>query len=303
MKKANLLREYQDWLLLELHMAQNSISTYAGEASMLLLWATAGGYDLSLLGADDITAYIEARQGLGNRGVEPLSSRTVSRIMSSLRSFFDYLVLSEYRITNPLDKLKPPTLIHTLPQVMTIEDVDRFLSEIKTDTPFGIRDRALFEIIYSCGLRVSEAVELCLENIFIKEGLIRVIGKGSKERLIPLGEEAEYWLQSYLREARILLVKPGKRNTALFLNNRGEGLSRKGMWKRFKEIAAKAGVEGKIHTLRHSFATHLLRGGADLRSVQELLGHSDISTTQIYTHLNRNDLARAHKKYHPRGPL
>jgi integrase/recombinase XerD len=303
MKRGNLLREYQDWLLLELHLAENSISTYSGETSMLLLWATAGGYEPCLMGPNDITAYIEARQGLGNKGEDNLSSRTVSRIMSSLRSFFDYLVISEYRQTNPLDKLKPPSMIHTLPQVMTIEDVDRFLGEIKTDSAFGIRDRALFEIIYSCGLRVSEAVELCLENIFIKEGLIRVLGKGSKERLIPLGEEAEFWLRRYLSETRNLLVKPGKRNTSLFLNNRGDGLSRKGMWKRFKEIALKAGVEGNIHTLRHSFATHLLRGGADLRSVQELLGHSDISTTQIYTHLNRNDLAQAHKKFHPRGQI
>jgi integrase/recombinase XerD len=302
MKKGDLLREYHDWLLLELRMAENSISTYGGEASMFLLWAAAGGYELSLMGSDDINTYIEARQGVDG-SEEALSSRTISRIMSSLRSFFDYLVTTEIRKNNPLDKLKPPRMIHTLPQVMTIEDVDRFLKFIETDSPFGIRDRTLFEIIYSCGLRVSEAVDLILENIFIKEGLIRVIGKGSKERLIPLGEEAEYWLRRYLSESRPLLIKPGKRNSSLFINNRGEGLSRKGMWKRFKEIAAKAGVEGKIHTLRHSFATHLLRGGADLRSVQELLGHSDISTTQIYTHLNRNDLIEAHRKYHPRGQI
>lgn len=302
MKKGNLLSDYRDWLMLELRMAENSVATYSGEASMFLIWAAAGGYDPATVGPEEITLYIEARQGV-KPGEEILSSRTVSRIMSSLRSFFDYLAAAEIRRINPLDKLKPPRMTHSLPQVMTIEEVDRLLSCIDESTPFGVRDRTLFELIYSCGLRVSEAVDLTLENIFIQEGLIRVIGKGDKERLIPLGEEAEYWLRRYLGEIRSLLTKPGKRNSCLFLNNRGEGLSRKGMWKRFKEIAAKAGVEGKIHTLRHSFATHLLKGGADLRSVQELLGHSDISTTQVYTHLNRKDLARAHRNYHPRGQL
>ncbi|MDC7220175.1 MAG: tyrosine recombinase XerD [Spirochaetales bacterium] len=302
MKGRDLLREYQDWLLLELRMADNSISTYSGEASMFLIWAGSSGYDPAAIGSDEITLYIEARQSAGE-GEENLSSRTVSRIMSSLRSFFDYLIAARIRSTNPMDRLKPPPLTHTLPQVMSIEEVDRFLSEIDTDKPFGVRDRTLFELIYSCGLRVSEAVELTLDNVFLKEGLIRVIGKGDKERLVPLGEEAEYWLQTYLGDVRPLLTKQGKRDVHLFLNNRGEGLSRKGMWKRFRQVALQAEVEGKIHTLRHSFATHLLRGGADLRSVQELLGHSDISTTQIYTHLNRNDLAQAHQKFHPRGQI
>lgn len=302
MKEKDLLKEYQDWLLLELRMAENSISTYGGEASMFLLWAEASKLDPTTVGPDEMTNYIETRQTINSQeGGENLSSRTISRIMSSLRSFFDYLVESGKRVNNPMDRLKPPPLTHTLPQIMTIEDVEKFLNEIDLDSPYGVRDRTLFELIYSCGLRVTEAVDLTLDNIFLKEGLVRVLGKGNKERLIPLGEEAEYWLCHYLNETRPLLSKPGKRCSFLFLNNRGDGLSRKGMWKRFKEIACKAEVEGKIHTLRHSFATHLLRGGADLRSVQELLGHSDISTTQIYTHLDRTDLANAHKKYHPRG--
>jgi integrase/recombinase XerD len=301
MKGRDLLREYQDWLLLELGMAENSISTYSGEASMFLIWAGSAGHDPSCVGSDEISSYIEARQTLGGDSDEVLSSRTISRIMSSLRSFFDYLIAARIRVENPMDRLKPPPLTQSLPQVMTIEEVDRFLDEIDTDKSLGIRDRTLFELIYSCGLRVSEAVDLTLENIFLQEGLIRVIGKGDKERLIPLGEEAEFWLRRYLNDVRTLMTKPGKRDNHLFLNNRGGGLSRKGMWKRFREIACRAQVEGKIHTLRHSFATHLLKGGADLRSVQELLGHSDISTTQIYTHLNRKDLAEAHKKFHPRG--
>ncbi|MDC7224165.1 MAG: tyrosine recombinase XerD [Spirochaetales bacterium] len=303
MKGRDLLREYRDWLLLELAMAENSISTYAGEVSMFLIWAGTGGYDPALMESEEISHYIEARQSLGGEGEEGLSSRTVSRIMSSLRSFFDYLIAARIRSDNPMDRLKAPPLTHSLPQVLTIEEVDRFLNEIDTNKPFGVRDRTLFELIYSCGLRVSEAVDLTLENIFLQEGLIRVLGKGDKERLVPLGEEAEHWLKYYLSDVRPLLTKPGKRDSHLFLNNRGEGLSRKGMWKRFREIACRAQVEGKIHTLRHSFATHLLKGGADLRSVQELLGHSDISTTQIYTHLNRKDLAEAHKKFHPRGQL
>ena len=303
MKGRDLLREYQDWLYLEVRMAENSISTYAGEASMFLFWAGSVGHDPAAISSDEISLYIETRQCAGGEEGDALSSRTISRIMSSLRSFFDFLIASKIRGDNPMDRLKPPPMTHSLPQVMSIEEVERFLAGIDTENNYGIRDRTLFELIYSCGLRVSEAVDMTLDSIFIGEGLIRVVGKGDKERLIPLGEEAEYWLRRYLADVRPFLVKPGKRDPHLFLNNRGEGLSRKGMWKRFKEIALRAQVEGKIHTLRHSFATHLLRGGADLRSVQELLGHSDISTTQIYTHLNRKDLAEAHRKYHPRGSV
>ena len=230
-----------------------------------------------------------------------LSPRTLSRILSSLRSLMEYLQLIGIRTDNPLNGIDMPRITQTLPEVMNIEEVEAFLDAIPLDTVLGMRDRTLFELIYSCGLRVSEAVEIEMTNIFLEEGMLQVFGKGQKERWVPLGAEAEHWLKVYLSDVRPRMLKPGIQTNKVFLNNRGNGLSRKGMWKNFKAIAEKAGVSGKIHTLRHSFATHLLQGGADLRSVQEMLGHSDISTTQIYTHLDRDDLKKAHGDFHPRG--
>ena len=179
------------------------------------------------------------------------------------------------------------------------EEVDTLLDAIDMSTPLGIRDRALFELIYSCGLRVSEAVNMTLDQMFIKQGLIKIKGKGSKERIVPIGDQAIYWLNQYTNNARPALLK--KRVSFVFLNRWGKRLSRKGMWKRFKAIVEQAGLKGKIHTLRHSFATHLLKGGADLRAVQELLGHADIGTTQVYTHLDKEDLKKYHEMYHPRA--
>ncbi len=180
--------------------------------------------------------------------------------------------------------------------MLSPEQVDRFLAAIPIDTPYGIRDRALFELVYSCGMRVGETVSLSLQALHFKEKVIVVRGKGDKERMIPFGTAAEKWLSLYLAEARGKLL--GTRvSAALFINNRGTRLSRKGIWKRFQDIEALSGIEAKVHTLRHSFATHLLAGGADLRSVQELLGHADISTTQIYTHVENDALRMYHAEF------
>jgi integrase/recombinase XerD len=193
-----------------------------------------------------------------------------------------------------------PRSSRRIPEVYTLEQVERILAAIDTTTPAGIRDRFLFELIYSCGLRVSEAVALTMDRIYLEASMLRVVGKGSKERLVPMGEQALLWMRRYLEESRPALLKDRKER-ALFINRSGGRLSRKGMWKRFKEVLALAGVEGKIHTLRHSFATHLLQGGADLRAVQSLLGHADIGTTQIYTHVDEGALHGQHRRFHPRG--
>ena len=184
-----------------------------------------------------------------------------------------------------------------------MEEVKGFLSSIDLTTSFGVRDRAIFELIYSSGLRVSEVVALNISQLFLSESCIKVIGKGSRERIIPVGDPAIKWLNQYLSEVRTLLLsnKSIYTDEALFLNRFGQRMSRKGIWKRFRDIASKSGVQGKIHTLRHSFATHLLAGGADLRSVQELLGHADIKTTQIYTHVDPKNLKSHHSRFHPRG--
>lgn len=234
-------------------------------------------------------------------GTDGISRRTAAKGLSALRGFFRYLVKEGYREDDPTGILESPKVRLPLPRVFTPEEVDTLLSAVDTSTPNGIRDRAMFELVYSCGLRISELAALTPESIYPEEGIIRVIGKGDKERLVPLGDAAAEWLGRYLRDGRPLLAKSGKRVSELFLNRFGNGISRKGIWKRFKEVAREAGLEGKVHTLRHSFATHLLQGGADLRAVQELLGHADIGTTQVYTHLDKEDLQGYHDEYHPRG--
>lgn len=296
MRGSKLAAEYEGYIRYELRLADSTAGTYAAEARRFGRWLDDSELDASDVNGIDIESYVAGRSGS-----EPLSARTISRIFSSLRSFFGFMRNAGYRKDDPSMDVERPKIGKHLPEVLELSEVERFLDSIDLGSPYGLRDRTLFELIYSCGLRVSEAAHLELSQIFLREGLIRVRGKGDKERLVPLGDEAEQWLKTYLREGRPLLLKGLSDSDRVFLNNRGEGLSRKGMWKRFKGIAARADIDGKIHTLRHSFATHLLRGGADLRSVQELLGHADISTTQIYTHLNQDDLQKAHKTYHPRG--
>ena len=294
-----ILSDYTDYLRIDLRLSANTVDAYKRGCGDFLNYINDSTETLASISASDITGYISDRQTADPDDV--LSSRTISRILSSLRSFFNYLVIEKIREDNPAKSVDMPKLDRKLPDVLSIEDIDKFLSLIDIEQPAGLRDRALFELIYSCGLRVSEAVTLSFGSVFLKEGLIRVRGKGEKDRFVPLGGEVTYWMERYIEEGRPAMVKKADTKGMLFLNYRGQPLSRKGMWKRFRQIAARAGVDAKIHTLRHSFATHLLQGGADLRSVQELLGHTDISTTQIYTHLSRDDLKNSHRQYHPRG--
>ncbi len=290
-------RQYDTYLRVELRMSPNTVDAYLREVLKLETFLDSSKRSWTDLDAPLLEDYlITVRQK-----DQDLSPRTLSRILSSLRSLMEYLQLVGMRTDNPLNGIDMPRITQTLPEVMNIEEVEAFLDAIPLDTILGMRDRTLFELIYSCGLRVSEAVDIEMTNIFLEEGMLQIFGKGRKERWVPLGAEAEHWLKVYLSDVRPRMLKPGIQTNKVFLNNRGNGLSRKGMWKNFKTIAEKAGVSGKIHTLRHSFATHLLQGGADLRSVQEMLGHSDISTTQIYTHLDRDDLEKAHGDFHPRG--
>lgn len=300
MSQTSLLRSYTIYLKLEKRLSANTVSTYTAEAERLQEFyrETAEereGSSLPDLTPDDILGY------LAWRNTSSLDNRTVSRIISSLNSFYRYLIKEGWRKENPLQLVDKPRLSRHLPQVMRPDEVDRLLEQFDITTPLGLRDRALFELIYSCGLRVSEVAGLKVGQIYRREGVIQVLGKGDKERFVPLGEEASWWMARYLKEARPLLAGSCTGEDACFLNRRGKPFSRKGMWKRFREAADTAGVEGKIHTLRHSFATHLLEGGADLRSVQALLGHADIATTQIYTHLDTSRLKEVHHGCHPRG--
>jgi integrase/recombinase XerD len=288
---------YEDFLRAEQRRAELTVETYVSECDRFLAYCDEEDIAVSEVTAPRIVEYVVVRQ------IDGLDSRTIAKLLSSLSSFFQFLMLEDVRDDNPIKTIDMPRLGRRLPDVYSLEEVERLLGEIDMSTTYGLRDRSLFELIYSCGLRVSEAVDLRVNSLFLDEAIIRVVGKGTKERIVPLGEVAEYWVRRYLSEARTELLKPGRLyEDHLFLNNRGSALSRKGMWKRFRSLADRAGLDSsKLHTLRHSFATHLLRGGADLRAVQELLGHADISTTQVYTHLDAEDLRRSHAAHHPRG--
>lgn len=231
------------------------------------------------------------------------SPRTIARYLASLRSFFHFLLHDQKMDHDPMIQIETPKQTKALPKVLHLEEVEKLLAAPDPNSILGLRDQAMLEILYATGLRVSELIHLKLDDLHLHMGFIQTIGKGDKERIIPLGHTATAVLTKYLEEARPKLRKPKYRNDYVFLNHHGGGLTRQGFWKLLKHLAQKAGIDKPItpHTLRHSFATHLLENGADLRSVQELLGHADISTTQIYTHVTKLRLQDVYKKYHPRA--
>jgi integrase/recombinase XerD len=286
-------REYIDYLFLELRLSELTRETYGREVDRFLIFLSKSGIKPEFAASEDLVNYLSFLHKDG------LDSVTISKSLSCLRSFFRFLNYEGYRDDNPTDKIESQKNSSPLPDVLSPEEINHFLNSISTDGPLGVRDRALFELIYSCGLRISEAVNLIISNVSFEDALIRVNGKRNKDRLVPFGSQAEKWLRVYLDKGRSNLVKTNIPDDHLFLGARGKGLSRKGIWKRFKEIKEKAGLEAKVHTLRHSFATHLVNGGADLRIVQELLGHSNITTTQIYTHIQNTDLQKKHDSFHP----
>jgi integrase/recombinase XerD len=287
---------FADYLTAELVLSPNTVSAYAAEARAFLSFLSAEGKTEAEASTGDVIGYIVKRQ---LNGADP---RTVAKSLSAVRALFRFLVLEGTVASNPARLVESPRTQHRIPRFLTTEEVDRLLTVGASGVAvLDIRNAAVFELIYSSGLRASEAVDLTMERISLDEGIVRVMGKGSRERLVPLGERAKERLRLYLEEARPVLARGRKPQNYVFLGRGGKKLSRKGLWKNFKKLAAKAGLKAKVHTLRHSFATHMLSGGADLRSVQELLGHADITTTQIYTHVSRDALRRLHEEKHPRG--
>jgi integrase/recombinase XerD len=242
-----------------------------------------------------LTEYLTMRRN--NDNIDP---RTAAKAVSALRSFFRFAMDERLVKDNPAFLLESPRRKARLPEVMDREVVEKLLDKVDTSTLFGKRDRCLFELIYSAGLRVSEAAGLNIRDIDIPGGTAKVKGKGNKERITPFGEEAAEKLAEYLRDVRPKLAGKTNKTQALFIGKNGKRLSRKGIWKNYAKSAALAGVSSHLHALRHSFATALLKGGADLRSVQELLGHADLSTTQIYTHVDVGILRENHRRYLPR---
>ena len=287
-----VLRSYFDDLILVKRMADLSAETYCLSCLEFLNWLDAEGKSLSDAGNRELLGFLAWRRTQGT------SARTVSKDISALRSFGKYLKRTGVWADNFAYELERPKQAQHLPSVLSIEEVDGLLSSIDTTKPLGVRDRALFEMIYGCGLRISEASGLLVSNVHFDEQIIIVRGKGDKERMVPFGDIAAEWLKKWIFEVRPDFV--GKKTVEeVFVNFRGQKLSRKGIWKNFQVLESKTGVVSKVHTLRHSFATHLLSGGADLRSVQELLGHSDLATTQIYTHIDDEQLREYHAGYFP----
>lgn len=291
-----LIAEYLDALWMEKGLSANTQESYRRDLTQFALWLRDEG--ASLQGADGILVqrYLESRLEA------KLSSRSSARFLSCARGFYRYL-LRENRITeNPLALVGNPKLAPALPKSLSETDVEALLAAPDLEDPIGLRDRTMLEVLYACGLRVSELVSLTMPQINLRQNVLRVMGKGSKERLIPMGEEAALWLARYLREARPLLLN-NRPDEVVFPSLRAQPMTRQTFWHRIKYWAQVAGIQKELspHTLRHAFATHLLNHGADLRVVQLLLGHSDLSTTQIYTHVAKVRMKQQHAEHHPRG--
>jgi integrase/recombinase XerD len=292
------LREYLAGLKLEKNLSRNTIDAYKNDLKNFFEFLQEKGIaDPAEITSEDLNSFFNLLHNFG------LSGTTIARYFSTLNGFFNHLVFILYLEVNPLEKLSPPKIAKTLPQVLTVEEVERILGLPDTAVNLGLRDKAILELFYACGVRISELINLKISNLFFDEEMIRVTGKGSKERFIPIGESAVHWIKKYISHSRIYLEKKSISENHLFLNSRGKKLSRMGVWKIVVKYVREAKIEKEIHphTFRHTFATHLLEGGADLRAVQEMLGHSDISTTQIYTHIDREFIKQEHKQYHPRG--
>ncbi|GHV20566.1 hypothetical protein FACS189494_04600 [Spirochaetia bacterium] len=303
MDKNALLKRYRARLLTVERLSQLSCETYLYEIGFFLDWLLEQGLDTRSCTSEDLTRYLAARrlgvaENHGGAEAAGIKERAAAKAISALRSFFRFVIDAGARRDNPASLLEAPAADKRLPSVMASGTVDALLASIKTNTHGGLRDCCLYELLFSCGLRISEACGINVADVFMDEQVLRVTGKGGKERLVPFGTKAHELLERYLRIARPGLLG-ARRSEALFISRLGKRISRKGVWKNYKLLTMPAGVSGKLHTLRHSFATELLSGGADLRSVQELLGHADLATTQIYTHVDTTRLRAEHKKYMP----
>lgn len=292
------LKEYLAHLKLEKNLSINTIASYKNDLNSFITFLKKFSIDdPSSVSSDHISSFFKALKKIG------LSGSSSARYFSSLKGFFLYLLKNKYILKNPIEKISAPKISKKLPSVLEINEVEKILAAPNIEDKFGLRDRAILELFYACGTRVSELINLKVNDLFFNDEIIRVLGKGSKERIIPIGSSAINWITEYLKKSRPLLMKKIKSENYLFLNSRSSKLSRMGIWKIIHRYVKESGITKDVHphTFRHSFATHLLEGGADLRAVQEMLGHADISTTQIYTHIDRDYIKQVHKQYHPRG--
>lgn len=297
MNEGNALKEkYKTYLRLERGLSANSVEAYLSDVDKLLRFARAEGKGVAEITYDDLQQFIAQLRDIG------IHPRSQARVLSGVKSFYRYLLLDHFIERDPTELVEAPKIGVHLPEVLTVGEIDRIIAAIDLSTPEGHRNRAMIEVLYSCGLRVSELVNLRYADIYPDEGFIRVLGKGDKQRLVPISETALREIHNYLLDRGKVVPKKGSEDV-LFLNRRGGALSRVMVFLIIKDLAAAAGIQKTIspHTFRHSFATHLLEGGANLRAIQEMLGHESITTTEIYTHVDRESLREEILEHHPRN--
>lgn len=291
------LRDYQSFLLIERGLAENSVENYSLDISKLINYLEANE-----LSASPLKISKENLQQFIYEIAKVLNARSQSRIISGLKSFFNYLIFEGYRADNPMELIETPKIGRKLPDTLSLEEIDKLISCIDLSTNEGERNHAILETLYGCGLRVSELINLKISDLFFNEGFIKVTGKGNKQRFVPIGEVTQQYIQEYLNNSRSLVPVQKKATDILFLNRRGNMLTRAMIFTIVKNLAVAANLQKNIspHTFRHSFATHLLENGADLRAIQQMLGHESITTTEIYMHVDNSHLKQVVNSFHPR---
>ena len=297
MKWNHAIKDYQLFLKIERGLSENTIENYSRDIKKLIVFLEEGEISITPIAIDE-----EIIQKFIYDTAKKVNPRSQARIISGLRSFFDYLIFENYRETNPTDLIEAPKIGRKLPDTLSENEINELISAIDLSKPQSERNRTILETMYSCGLRVSEVITLRISDLFFEEGFIRVIGKGNKERFIPIHHQAQKYILFYIKDIRSHISVHKSHEDTLFLNRRGKGLSRQMIFMFLKDLAAQINLNKKIspHTLRHSFATHLLKRGADLRAIQQMLGHESITTTEVYVHLDNSYLKEVVEKYHPR---
>ena len=292
----NIIDKYKTWLRLEKSLSANSIEAYLTDLDKLIRFVDSEGKDFATISYQDLQQFVAQLRDIG------IHPRSQARIISGIKSFYRFLLLDEYITADPTELLESPKIGLKLPEVLTVNEINDILDTIDLSLPEGQRNRAMLEVLYSCGLRVSELISLRYSDVYFDEGFIRVEGKGSKQRLVPISETAIREIKNYLLDRNRMVVKKGFEDI-LFLSRRGTALSRIMVFHIIKQQTEMAGVHKNVspHTFRHSFATHLLEGGANLRAIQEMLGHEKITTTEIYTHIDRQFLRKEILEHHPRS--
>ena len=297
MKNLALIDLFLNEYWIEKGLSENTVQSYRLDLTALCDWLDKNDLSLETLDAVDLQGF------LGERLEKGYKATSTARMLSAMRKLFQYLYREKYRVDDPSAVLSSPKLPSRLPKYLTEQQVSDLLNTPDVDVPLELRDKGMLELLYATGLRVTELVSLTIENMSVQQGVVRVIGKGNKERIVPMGEEAAYWVRQFMLYGRPVLLN-GQSSDVVFPSQRAQQMTRQTFWHRVKHYAILADIDGDAlspHVLRHAFATHLVNHGADLRVVQMLLGHTDLSTTQIYTHVAKERLKRLHERFHPRG--